>query len=102
MLSVRGIESMRKWQPAIYGSAVGCTLGMYLLATTSGGGIPPFIIHWLRPVVEGEYTSLNSGERGPGGMLFALFVVILFWAASGAGLGYGVGRIVALMRKPRA
>jgi hypothetical protein len=98
---VRDGKCMRKWRPTIYGFAAGCVFGLYLLFNTSGGGIPVFISCWLGPLLDGISAALSSGERGPGGILFALLFVVCFWGAIGAGIGYVVGRLLRVLKKKK-
>lgn len=90
---------MRKWLPMTYGVAAGCVFSLYLLFNTSSGGIPRFISSWLGPLLDGICGGLSSGERGPGGILFALLVVIGFWGLVGGASGYAAGRLLSLLKK---
>ncbi len=92
---------MRKRLPMIYGFVSGCGLGLCLLTQTSNAGIPKFISCWLGPLLEVVSRPFTTGERGPGGMLFAFLAIIFFWGSVGAGVGYTIARLATALRKRR-
>ncbi len=85
--------------PTITGAVAGLGFGLYFILGTKGR-LPRSITDWLGPLVEGIYKSVASGERGPGGIIFAFLLVLAFCTAVGACLGFSVALLVrALKRK---